>query len=1040
MRKLFSSTSLCGIITAWLLVSCSGTGSCPSDVVPTPTPTPPVASASLQLTAPNLYPAGVALEIPVVLTNNGSSVITLSDYDLNIIDDTTHGDATITPTSKDSCNKIALQNSCTLKVAISASSIPGSFSVEATPKSSENQTLVLDKIKLALQKNSLKQDKITVKVSTGLVEVPANSATGIAGITLYYPSSVLRNQTGATNVIVTAVVSSANAGNFDTIDLIDTSGNKLSYTVLTGNSGANFTNLSKGSVVSLSVRVPDGVTQLLFKTQLSEDGIVRETSQNANLIQIIDNNNGIGIANILPNYFSLTESRTTQLITLSNTGNASLTNINITPNDAFDILDNGCSTELAPNNQCIFKVLFKNVNQPIKGTGNVEIGYNDGVSAASSTATINYIGRNASAGMSIVSGTNPNFDFTTTTNTPISSTLVTITNTGDNVESNIQTSSLPAGFSFSTSGITQAPCGSRPFSLNAGESCNIYLIYNNATPTPSASANISLSYNYLTTNGVSQRTSDVISVTYQTVQSRAALVIYPAAISFGTILNNNVESQEYQFAVLNSGDNTATNVALSIAESYFTQTSACGSSLLAGESCLVTVKFGPVNASVASGMKVAYLKVNYVPFTNESAVDATAIAMGQIATARSAILTVAESGLLFAGGIGIESNPYQIQQNTISYLLPRLLYTVTNTGAVNAQNVQLNGVFGGASDWNLVGTSCNGITLSPNAACTVEMQLKSSAVAVTGAHNLGLSTVTLSWVDENNPNGESQIMGGTSYVNVYPVPKITIAPESATISAPGESTTFTASLVGGYNVGNNTISIAASVATESIIVTSTPNPCILNSSVTSCSFKVATLSSIVASDYVLNVTNSSNVVLDVNQLNLKVESPAASKMIFITNAGTTGSIGGLSGADAFCQLAATGGSKTSSLGATWKALLRGNNATTIGTTYVTTMNETIAKATTNDLVASGATNNTLQHEINRTENGVIVSNLAWTGGKGTNTNTDNCANWTNATNAKSGSYGASSSTTIWWNYKDQYTPAGYTQSCDNNQSLYCVQQ
>lgn len=1033
--KNFLKSNFIGFIAASILTSCSGVGSCPSSS------TKPTVSVSISMSAPNLYPAGIALEVPVVLVNNGSSVFMLSDYDLSVADDTTQGDATITPASREACSKVAVQSSCTLKVAISAKSIPGAFSVVAEPKSTMlSSSSLLNNIKNLLQDTSLQQNKLVAKISTGLVEMPTNNAIGTAGVTLYYPSSVLRNQDGTTDVIVTAVVSSANAGNFDTIDLLDTSGNKLNYTVLTGNSGANFTNLSQGSVVSLLIRVPDGVTQLLFKTQLSEDVIVRETSQNANLIQVIDSDNKVGIANVLPNYFSLTESHATQLITLSNTGNANLTNINITPSNAFDILENGCSNELAPNSQCTFKVLFKNLNQPIKGTGNIEIGYNDGISAASSTATINYIGRNASAGMSIVSGTNPNFDFTTTTNTPISSTLVTITNTGDNVESNIHTSTLPNGFSFSTTGITQNPCGVAPFSLNAGESCNVYLVYNNSTPTSSASANISLNYNYLTTDGVAQSTSDVISVTYQTVQSRAALVIYPAAVSFGTIVNNNVESKEYQVVVMNIGDSSAINVIPAVAESYFTQTSTCGSSLSAGESCIVTVKFGSVDSLVTSGVKVASLNISYVPYINESSSMATAILMGQVATARSAILSVTESGLLFAGGLGAVSNPYQIQQNTISYLLPRMIYTVTNTGTVAAQNLQLVGTFGGAADWNIVGSSCNNLTLQPDVSCIIELQLKSSAVSITGAHNIGLSSITMNWVDENSPNGESQIMGGTSYVNVYPVPKITITPESAIISTPGESTTFTANLVGGYNVGNNTINVSPAVVTESITVTSTPNPCILNSSITSCSFKVATLASIVASDYVLNVTNSSTVALDVNQLNLKVESPVASKMIFISNAGTTGAVGGLAGADAFCQSAANGGSKTSSLGATWKALLRGNNATTIGTTYVTTMNETIAKATTTDLVASGATNNTLQHAISRNENGVQVDQLAWTGGRGTNTNTDNCVNWINSTSSKKGSYGTSSSTTIWWNYTDQYTPAGYTQNCDQLQSLYCVQQ
>lgn len=173
----------------------------------------------------------------------------------------------------------------------------------------------------------------------------------------------------------------------------------------------------------------------------------------------------------------------------------------------------------------------------------------------------------------------------------------------------------------------------------------------------------------------------------------------------------------------------------------------------------------------------------------------------------------------------------------------------------------------------------------------------------------------------------------------------------------------------------------------------------------------------------------------------QVVTAPATKMIFVSTNGSAGGFGALTNADNICKSDAAGGSKTNIAGATWKALLQGNNATTVGTTYVTTMNETIATATTTNLIASGVTNNTLQHAINRDRDGTQVSQLVWTGGSATNatsSTTKNCSAWSSSLGTQKGGDGTSDSTTIWWNYVISSTT--YNQPCDNVQSFYCVQQ
>ena len=1029
---------IAGLISA-ALVSCGGGGSC-SNCTPTPSPT---GAVSLKFTAPTGYPAGVAIVMPVVIVNAGSSSIDLTKYSLEITDSTAGSGITVDNASVTACGVIASNSTCTIQVNLPATTVAGSFTIKGTAISSLSARLANDVKTLFTSKLANSSSSISAKATIGLVEVPANIAAGASGLTLYYPSSVVSNTSGDTYVNITAIVSSANAGVFNTLDLVDSSDNKLSnVTVLTGNSGSGLTSLSQYSVVSLLVKVPSRATQLQFKSRLLQNATIVDTGSNINTIQVLSASSEIGIANLSPNYFTLTSSSSTKELTLNNSGTGSLTNITISSSDQFSTT-NTCNGSLTASTSCTITVTFKDSEKvkPIKGIGVIMVNYNtDATVTGSSTATINYEGTNATAGLSVISGSNPNFDFSTTTATPTDSTIVTVTNTGNNVESNIHftTDYSSIGFSLSTSGVTNA-CTGTPFSLNVGESCNFVLTYTRDTALSQTSANLTFSYNYLATSGVTETSSDTFAVTYETLQSRAILVLDPSSNAFGTILNNGAASIAQRFVVINTGELPTTIASvLNVSGDFSVLLTDCNFPLNPRGSCFVDVKFGPVSSTVSPGGKTGTLTVSSADLIG--AVSTTASLTGQVASAGTAILSmtkVESSG--FSGGDGLSVTPYQIESGNAIH--PTIAYTFKNTGEVSANNLYLSGTVSGWNiDSNTCGDSLNKVNLASNATCVVTFKLSTSSISSVGAHNLDLSSEVLNWIDEDSPTGQTQVLSGVQYVNVYAPAKITFNKESATV-APGESTTFTATLTGGYNVADNTISVTPSPANPDITVTSTVNgvtaPCTLNATTATCNFTVATTASITVGTSGLSVT-SIGITPNYATLSLKVEPIAATKIIFISNAGTNGAIGGLTGADAFCQSAANSGSQTSSLGATWKALLRGNNATTIGTNYVTTMNETIAKATTTNLIAVNATNNTLVNAINKNENGDLVSQLAWTGGKGTTANTDNCVNWTSAQSIRSGSYGSSSSKTIWWNYVAYGTT--YTNFCDQVQSLYCVQQ
>lgn len=156
------------------------------------------------------------------------------------------------------------------------------------------------------------------------------------------------------------------------------------------------------------------------------------------------------------------------------------------------------------------------------------------------------------------------------------------------------------------------------------------------------------------------------------------------------------------------------------------------------------------------------------------------------------------------------------------------------------------------------------------------------------------------------------------------------------------------------------------------------------------------------------------------------------KRVFATSGKTNGGLGGLTGADAYCQSAAD----SASLGGTWKAWI---SSSSVGASsrlshhtgpYRLVNGITIAN-NWDDLV-----DGSLLSSINVSETGGSVSGNAWTTTNisGGAIGSAHCASWTNGTSSGNGRYGSVSSISSTW------TNSTSNNGCHLTNSLYCFEQ
>ena len=285
------------------------------------------------------------------------------------------------------------------------------------------------------------------------------------------------------------------------------------------------------------------------------------------------------------------------------------------------------------------------------------------------------------------------------------------------------------------------------------------------------------------------------------------------------------------------------------------------------------------------------------------------------------------------------------------------------------------------------------------------------------------------------------IHASTDWYNAvtYFVKPITITPPSSAVTpitlSPGQQQALTVTLPtsASYSLGSKLLIVESQ---QYLSFVGNESSCTINSNQSSCSVTVQANS---------NITKPVNQTLRVVTSEFPTESvfikivpntpppPTGPKYIFVSQSVTAGNFGSFAAADAICNNDNAKTDYPTQLGSgTFKALLDGNNATTVGVVYNNLNDEVIATATTTNLVAQDAG---LTNPIGKTPSGTQNGLLAWTGLAITGTPAQNCSNWTTNSNASSGTAGYVVGTSAAWSVN---TPPS---TCDSaNVHLYCVQQ
>lgn len=852
---------------------------------PSSDPQPQPSKTILEMTAPLQYPAGIASIIPVVMTNNSNIILQGITYNIDS-NNTTGAEITIDKILAQNCASLAIAQSCTLLVNVPSTTHSGVFSVYATI----NQPSLQNK----LNSTSIFQQSATV----GLINLSNNIDSNANGVSLMYPSTIApTNASNITQVIVVAVVGS-NVGNFNDLNLVDSNGNPLQFSVLSGNIGAGMTNLVAGSVVVLLVTVPNGTSQLQFaiqtlNTPADAPSQIISTSNNLQVMNVINSvSNNTGVLTVLPNYIDLNDSYNSQVITLLNTGSGDISNIlATTTGNNLIIGSNTCGNTLAVGNTCQYSVAF--AQQAITGgTDSIQFSYNNGNNNVTTTATVNYQGASTVGGLMISNSSgNANFDFITTTNNPSESTLVTLTNIGKTPITNIR-SNIAAPFSISATGRIGSCAIGEATTLATNSSCQLILTYNNSVVSNIATTSkISITYNYQDANGNLELNSNSISATYQTVQSSAILGI--SSPSFSTIANNGLETQVATVKISNLGDDQATNLAYNIDNPnlfHLVSGGTCSTTLLPGAVCTQNIQFGPFSETpISISNQSALFSTSYNTSTVSTSNVASSIIplTGKIITQQSAQISVdiiSSSG--WVTGDGSSNHYFKVQQNTISF--PTVTFKINNTGSVPANNFALSGY----TDTSLlpwsIQNNCTAVVASGNS-CTVTFSLNPNTI---GSQNLDLSSIQMNWIDQDSPNGQTQqfssnLASNLIYTSVFQAPIITTTNNLNLLTVLSRDQTFnvTATLSGGYNISNQLITmIIANDPNQYVAVTSNPNPCTISNQQPVCSFS-ATVDSLANAEtnIVFSLVNFGIIPIANNALTLDIV--AANHYFYTLNEG-----------------------------------------------------------------------------------------------------------------------------------------------------------
>ena len=373
-------------------------------------------------------------------------------------------------------------------------------------------------------------------------------------------------------------------------------------------------------------------------------------------------------------------------ITLSNTGNASLTGIAITitgANPADFAQTNTCGTTLAASANCTISVTFTPASvSSFTATFSVA----DNASNSPQTVALDGSGTAAPTPVANLSPTSISFPSTSVSSSATAQTL-TLTNTGNAALTGIAISlagANPADFAQTTT------CGS---TLATMASCTISVTF---TPLSAASFTATIS---VADNASGSPQIAALSGTGTPTPAPQA-VLLPTSLGFGG-QNTGTSSVAQTIVLRNTGSATLTVGSIAITgvnASAFGQTNTCGTTLAANASCLISVTFTPQMAGALTAAITVTDNASGSPQT--AALSGT----GTVPPAPEAILT--PTSLVFASQLLNTTSASQ----TITLSNP-------GTATLSISSISLPGSNSSAYART---TTCGG-TLAAGATCTISV-------------------------------------------------------------------------------------------------------------------------------------------------------------------------------------------------------------------------------------------------------------------------------------------------------------------------------
>jgi hypothetical protein len=461
-----------------------------------------------------------------------------------------------------------------------------------------------------------------------------------------------------------------------------------------------------------------------------------------------------------------------QTITVTNTGNASLTVSRVATTGDFDETDTCTTAPIAMNSTCTIQVRFL---PTATGSRSGVLTVYGNVAGGQATATLSGTGSAAAAiVLNPITLTFPS----TTINATSPAQNITISNTsGTSVA--LQTPSV-LGVDFK---ITANTCGA---SLGPSVGCTVAITF-----TPTASGTRSGTFTITDDSGTQTASLSGIGT------SPATDALSPLTLTFAP-QQITTASAAQQITLTNTGDLPLTLIAAQITSGDFTVVNACGNSLNPHSTCSLNVAFQPKNVGLLTGV----LSVSDQYRTQTVTLNGTGLAPPGVSLAPFSTVTFP------ATGVGITATAQTV--------------TLTNNGSVPllVQGIAITG------DFVIVpGSNTCGSTVAVSAACTMQVAFaptvggpRSGTLTVTdnAANSPQVLTLTGTGVDFRlDPNGGTSLTITNGQNAVYPLllSSATNIPGTAIFTCKGFPANSTCNVTPASVALGNTTTISVTVLT-----------------------------------------------------------------------------------------------------------------------------------------------------------------------------------------------------------------------------------